>query len=108
MEEEVEQWRVRDTEDPVAEHEHWVHGRALPLKPPSRFDMDISGAILSTWKAGESLRYVCLCGPLRSVYTPAGCGKSALMRGSTSLTVESIESASRMTLARLDALGAQA
>jgi hypothetical protein len=64
---EAEAGRVRSAGEKEANC-RWQHGRALPVKPPNRFDMELVGASISTWRAGESGsrvvwvdRYIYLC-----------------------------------------------
>jgi hypothetical protein len=49
--EEARALRLRSAVD--AEEEYWEHGRALPAKPPQRFDMDLCRASIATWRAGQ-------------------------------------------------------
>ena len=42
-----------EEEEEEEEEEEWSHGRSLPAKPPSRLDMDLTGATITSWKAGR-------------------------------------------------------
>ena len=48
---EAEMARVRSAVEREA-NSRWQHGRALPAKPPNRFDMELAGASISTWRGG--------------------------------------------------------
>lgn len=58
LEAEIARWQQRVAAAAASEHKsniynpRWVHGQALPVKPPNRLDMDLTGAAISTWKAG--------------------------------------------------------
>ena len=56
---EAEVARVRTAIERAA-NSRWQHGRALPVKPPNRFDMELAGASISTWGAGGWDRVHCV------------------------------------------------